>query len=48
MNQRNAIAEKTEEEATKVTEEENVPKKGESLVVNKILLKPFKEIVELA
>eukprot|EP00253_Pinus_taeda_P014867 PITA_14867 len=46
MDQRNEIVEKTEEEATKVIEEENVPEKGESLVVNKILLKLAKEIVE--
>ena len=45
-NQRNAIVAKTEEEATKVIDEENVPEKGESLVVNKVLLKLAKEIVE--
>ncbi len=46
MNQRNAIVAKTKEETTKVIEEENVLEQGESLVVNKILLKPAKEIVE--
>eukprot|EP00253_Pinus_taeda_P011190 PITA_11190 len=46
--ERNAIVAKTKEEATKVIEEENVPEKGESLVVNKILLKSAKEIVEPA
>eukprot|EP00253_Pinus_taeda_P007772 PITA_07772 len=45
-NQRNAIVAQVEEEAAIVTEEENVPKRGESLVVNKVLLKPAKEIVE--
>eukprot|EP00253_Pinus_taeda_P036346 PITA_36346 len=44
--QRNAIVAQVEEEAAAVTEEENVPKGGESLVVNKVLLKPAKEIVE--
>lgn len=48
MNKRNEIFAKTEEETTKVIEEENVPEKVESLVVNKILLKPAKEIVEPA
>ena len=45
--QRNAIVDQVEGEApaTIVTEEENVPERGESLVVNKVLLKPAKEIV---
>jgi len=38
-NHRNEIVAKTKEEATKVIDKENVPEKGESLVVNKILLK---------
>ena len=29
-----------------VAEEENIPERGESLVVNKVLLKPAKEMVE--
>jgi len=29
-----------------VTKEENIPERGEYLVVNKIFLKPTKEIVE--
>eukprot|EP00253_Pinus_taeda_P031513 PITA_31513 len=45
-NQRNAIIAKTKEEETKVIDKENVPEKGESLVVNKILFKLSKEIVE--
>eukprot|EP00253_Pinus_taeda_P007293 PITA_07293 len=48
MNQRNEIVAKAKKEETKVIDEENVREKGESLVVNKILLKPTKEIVELA
>ena len=47
-NKRNVIVAQTEEEATKVPEEENVPEKGEYLVVNKVLLKPAKEVVEPA
>ena len=31
-----------------MTEEENIPERGESLVVNKVFLKPTKEVVELA
>eukprot|EP00253_Pinus_taeda_P009446 PITA_09446 len=47
-NQRNAIVSQAEGEATTtaVTEEENIPERGESLVVRKFLLKPTKEIVE--
>eukprot|EP00253_Pinus_taeda_P002171 PITA_02171 len=46
--QRNAIVAQAEGEATTtaVAEDENIPKRGESLVVNKVLLKPTKEIVE--
>ena len=48
-NQRNAIVAQTGEEAAKLpeTEKEIVPEKGESLVVNKVLLKKTKEVVEL-
>eukprot|EP00253_Pinus_taeda_P025814 PITA_25814 len=47
-NQRNAIVTqaKGEATATAMIEEENIPERGESLVVNKVLLKPAKEIVE--
>jgi len=47
-NQRNAIVAQTKEEAAKllVTEKEIVPEKGESLVVNKVLLKQTKEVAE--
>eukprot|EP00253_Pinus_taeda_P011013 PITA_11013 len=48
INQRNEIVAKIEEEAAKVIEEENVLEKGEYLIVNKVLLKPAKEIVEPA
>eukprot|EP00253_Pinus_taeda_P030671 PITA_30671 len=44
--QRNAIFSQVEEEVATVTEEEDVPERGESLVVNKIFLKLAKEIVE--
>eukprot|EP00253_Pinus_taeda_P017775 PITA_17775 len=46
--QRNAIVAPVEGEApvVAVEEEENIPEKGESLVVNKVFLKPVKEIVE--
>eukprot|EP00253_Pinus_taeda_P007647 PITA_07647 len=44
--QRNAIVAQVEEKVAVVTEEENVPDRGESLVVNKVLIKPAKEIVE--
>ena len=29
-----------------MTEEENIPERGESLVINKVLLKPTKEVIE--
>eukprot|EP00253_Pinus_taeda_P027252 PITA_27252 len=47
-NQRNAIFAPIEGEApvAVVEEEENIPKRGESLVVNKVLLKPAKEVAE--
>ena len=47
-NQINAIVAQTEEEAAKfpVIEKEIVPEKGESLVVNKVLLKQIKEVAE--
>ena len=48
MNHRKKIVAKTEEETTKIIEEENVLEKGESLVVNKVLLKPKKEVIEPA
>eukprot|EP00253_Pinus_taeda_P003923 PITA_03923 len=44
--QRNAIVAQVEEEAVAVTKEEDVLERGEYLVVNKVLLKPAKEIVE--
>eukprot|EP00253_Pinus_taeda_P024541 PITA_24541 len=46
--QRNAIVAQVEEEAKTVIEEENVPERGESLAVNKVFLKPAKEIAEPA
>eukprot|EP00253_Pinus_taeda_P027360 PITA_27360 len=46
ISQRNAIVAQIEEETIALAEEENVPERGESLVVNKVLLKPSKEIVE--
>eukprot|EP00253_Pinus_taeda_P021693 PITA_21693 len=47
-NHRNAIIAPVEgeEPVVVVAEEENIPERGESLVVNKFLLKPTKEIVE--
>ena len=47
-NQRNVIVAQNEEEAAKIPEVENIPEKGEYLVVNKFLLKPTKEFVEPA
>ena len=49
-NQRNAIVAQTGEEAIKLpeTEKEIMPEKGESLVVNKVLLKQTKEVAEPA
>ena len=46
--QRNAIATQVEGEAIEatMTEEENILERGESLVVNNVLLKPAKETVE--
>ena len=46
IKQRNAIVAPAEEEApvAAVAEEENTPERGESLVVNKVLLKPRKEV----
>ena len=41
-NQRNAIVSSTEGEGIQVPEEENTPERGESLVINKVLLKPEK------
>eukprot|EP00253_Pinus_taeda_P020545 PITA_20545 len=48
IKQRNAIVTPAEEEApvATVTEEVNTPERGESLVLNKVLLKPAKEMVE--
>ena len=47
-NKRNVIFSHNEEEAAKVPKAENTPEKGESLVVNKFLLKETKEVVERA
>jgi len=46
--QRNAIVAPAKEEApvAAIAEEENTPERGESLVVNKVLLKPVKEVAE--
>ena len=46
ISQRNAIVAQVEEEAAEMVEEEDVPERGDSLVVNKVLLKLAKEIVE--
>eukprot|EP00253_Pinus_taeda_P004034 PITA_04034 len=48
INQRNAIVAPVEGEApvAAVPEEENTPERGESLVLNKVLLKPAKEMAE--
>ena len=53
-NHRNVIVAQNEEEAekmpeaAKVPEAKNIPEKGESLIVNIVLLKPTKEVVEPA
>eukprot|EP00253_Pinus_taeda_P010063 PITA_10063 len=48
IRQRNAVVAPAEEEApeTAVPEEENTPERGESLVLNKVLLKLAKEVVK--
>ena len=45
-NQRNSIVTLTKEEGTQVLEAENTPKRGESLVINKVLLKSEKVVIE--
>jgi hypothetical protein len=47
-NQRNAIVAPTEEEGTQVPKAENTPERGESLVINKVVLKPEKVVTEPA
>eukprot|EP00253_Pinus_taeda_P029906 PITA_29906 len=46
ISQRNAIVAQVEEEEATMIEEEDVSERGEFLVVNKVFLKPTKEIVE--
>ena len=47
-NQINAIVSPTEGEGTQVPEAENTLEREESLVINKVLLKPVKEVIEPA
>ena len=44
--QRNSSVAQVEEAAIAVTEEENIQERGESLIINKVFLKPGKDIVE--
>ena len=45
-NQRNSILALAEGEGTQVPEAENTPERGESLVINKVLSKLEKEVIE--